>query len=322
MIRNYRTLKLELWEKFNHQCAYCGTRLYEPLMADVEHFLPKSKYPDFQEDTDNLLIACRACNMIKRDQFPLDENGKPLLLNPVIESFSEHIKQNKNGYLEGLTERGKATIDVLQLNRPSLIEQRILDVIDMQFSDDRNLSEHDVYITFRNSMLNAIKLNDAQLQIDSVLQVQMTYMLYANIITSLETYLCDRFISLTHGSQANLRSFVENFKDYNQENFSLSELFIKYEEIESKAMESMKSVLYHNLPKVSGMYRDTFGIRFPIFADVYKSVLIRHDLVHRAGKTKDGNFHELNSESVKEVVKNCSDLVEQLEKELKDCTRL
>ncbi|CAI0697965.1 Uncharacterized protein conserved in bacteria [Serratia liquefaciens] len=321
MIRNYRKLKLELWERFKHQCAYCGTRLYEPLMADVEHFFPKSKYPDFQEDTDNLLIACKACNMIKQDQFPLDENGKPLLLNPVSESFSEHIKQNKNGYLEGLTERGHATIEVLQLNRPSLVEQRILDVIDMQFADDRTLSEHDVYMTFKNSMMNAIKLNDAQLQIDSILQMQMTYMLYANIITSLETYLCDRFISLTHGSRENLRSFVENFEDYNKEKFSLSELFIKHEKIESKAIESMKSVLYHDLPKVSGMYRDTFGIRFPIFSDVYKSVLIRHDLVHRAGKTKDGNFHELNSESVKEVVKKCSDLVEELEKELKDCTK-
>ncbi|WP_144815201.1 HNH endonuclease domain-containing protein [Enterobacter sp. DE0047] len=320
MIRNNRTLKLELWERFKHQCAYCGTKLYEPLMADVAHFFPKSKYPAFQEDTDNLLIACKACNMIKRDQFPLDDNGQPLLLNPVNEIFSKHIKQSKNGYLEGLTERGHATIEVLQLNRSSLIEQRILDIIDMQFADDRSLSEHDVYMTFKSSMLNAIKLNNAQLQIDGILQIQMTYMLYANVITSLETYLCDRFISLIQGSQASLRSFVENFKDYNQEKFSLSELFIKHEEIESKAIKSMKSVLYHDLPKVSGMYRDTFGIIFPIFSDVYKSVLIRHDLVHRAGKTKNGDFHQLNPESVKEVVKNCSDLVEQLENELKDCT--
>ena len=319
MNKNYKTFKLELWEKFKHQCAYCGTKLYEPLMADVDRFFPKSKYTDFQDATDNLLIACKACSMIKKDQFPLDENGKPLLLNPLNESFSEHIKQNKNGYLEGLTERGHATIDILQLNRPSLIEQRILDVIDMQYSDDRTLSERDVYMTFQNSMQNAIKLNDAQLKIDSTLQIQMSYMLYANTITSLETYLCDRFISLIHGSQTNLRNFVETFKDYNTEKFLVSELFIRHEQIESQAIESMKSVLYHNLPKVSGMYRDTFGIKFPVFTEVYKSVLIRHDLVHRAGKTKNGNFHKLDSESVKDVIKKCCDLVEQLEKELKDC---
>lgn len=56
-----------------------------------------------------------------------------------------------------------------------------------------------------------------------------------------------------------------------------------------------------------------------VFTEVYKSVLIRHDLVHRAGKTKNGNFHKLDSESVKDVIKKCCDLVEQLEKELKDC---
>ncbi|MFR4486071.1 MAG: hypothetical protein ACLT78_00985 [Escherichia coli] len=249
MNKNYKTFKLELWEKFKHQCAYCGTKLYEPLMADVDRFFPKSKYTDFQD-----AVIVVGMSMIKKDQFPLDENGKPLLLNPLNESFSEHIKQNKNGYLEGLTERGHATIDILQLNRPSLIEQRILDVIDMQYSDDRTLSERDVYMTFQNSMQNAIKLNDAQLKIDSTLQIQMSYMLYANTITSLETYLCDRFISLIHGSQTNLRNFVETFKDYNTEKFLLSELFIRHEQIESQAIESMKSVLYQ--PAVR-YYRDT-----------------------------------------------------------------
>lgn len=38
MNKNYKTFKLELWEKFKHQCAYCGTKLYEPLMADVDRF--------------------------------------------------------------------------------------------------------------------------------------------------------------------------------------------------------------------------------------------------------------------------------------------
>ena len=145
------------------------------------------------------------------------------------------------------------------------------------------------------------------------LTAQMTYMLYANVITSLETYLCDRFISLVQGNKNNLRSFVENFHEYKEEKFLLSELFIKHAEIEPKAIVSIKSVLYHDLPKVSGMYKATFGIEFPKFSEVYKSVLIRHDLVHRGGKTKDGAFHELTSDSIENVVEQCSYLVEQLE---------
>ncbi len=318
MIRNFRSIKPELLEKFKYQCAYCGTKLYDPLMADIDHFYPKSSYPHLMDELDNLLITCRACNMIKRDKFPIDDDGNPLLLNPLTEKYSEHIKQTKNGYLEGITERGRETIAILQLNRASLIEQRILDVIKMEFADESILSEHEVYMTFKSSMKNALKLNETELANDLNLRRQMAYMLYANVITALETYLCDRFISLVQNDKKYLRSFVEGFLDYNEEKFLLSEIFIKYDGIESKAIDSMKSVLYHNLPKVSGMFRDTFGIKFPIFSEVFKSVLIRHDLVHRAGKTKDGQFHELNSDSVKSVVNLCSGLVEELEAELRE----
>lgn len=185
----------------------------------------------------------------------------------------------------------------------------------MEFANDSTPSEHEVLMTFESSINTIRKLNESELTADRSLHKQMAYMLYANVITALETYLCDRFISLVKKDEKTLRKFVESFNDYNDERFSLSELFIKYEEIESKAIESMKGVLYHNLPKVSGMYRDTFGIKFPVFSEVFKSVLIRHDLVHRGGKTKDGAFHDLNSDSVEVVIGLCSKLVEALEAE-------
>ncbi len=320
MSRNFKALKPEILEKFKHQCAYCGVKLYDPLMADIEHFYPKSTYPHLALDKGNMLIACRACNMIKGASFPVADDGRPLLLNPLHDDFSKHIKQNENGYLEGVTEQGEVTISVLQLNRPSLIEQRILEVIGNRFSGGKVLSEHDVYMTFTSSMQNVIELNGIKLDDGKSLQKQMAYMLYANVITSLETYLCDRFISLVQGDKGNLRAFVENFNEYGQEKFFIAELFKVHEGIEAKAIESMKSVLYHNLPKVSGMYRDTFGVDFPVFTEVFKSVLIRHDLVHRAGKTKAGDFHDLTAESVETVVSECSKFVEQLEKELRSNT--
>lgn len=320
MNRSFKGLKLEILEKLKHQCAYCGVELHDPLMADIDHFYPKSTYPHLAPDKGNMLIVCRACNMIKGNTFPVTDDGQPLLLNPLHDDFSQHIKQNENGYLEGITEQGEVTISVLQLNRPSLIEQRILEVIGNTFSGGEELSEHEVYMTFTNSMKNITELNGIRLADSKALQKQMAYMLYANVITSLETYLCDRFISLVQGNKGNLRAFIENFNDYGQEKFFLAELFKVHEGIEAKAIESMKSVLYHNLPKVSGMYRDTFGIDFPVFTEVFKSVLIRHDLVHRAGKTKAGDFHNLTTESVETIVSECSNFVEQLERELRPST--
>ena len=313
---NFRKLKPELLEKFNNKCVYCGVKLYEAMMADIEQFYPKSIYPDLALNTDNLLISCKACNMIKSDNFPLDDNGNPLLIHPVNEKFSDHIIQLENGYLEGKTERGQVTIDILQLNRGSLIEQRVLDMIDMEFDDIISLSNSEIYPTFKDSLQKISELNLLNLEGKEDLQSYMKYMLYSNTITALETYLCDRFISLVKSKDKHLRSFVQTFKDFKKEKFTTSEIFKKYDEIETKSSDAMKDVLYHDLGKVSGMYRDTFGIQFPVFQEVMKSVMIRHDLVHRSGKTKDGNFHTVDKNLINEVVDNCIEFVDLLEEEL------
>jgi uncharacterized protein (TIGR02646 family) len=59
------------------KCAYC-----EQIAAeDIEHFYPKSDYPNRMFRWDNMLRACKNCNQAKRDRFPC-ERGCPLLLDP------------------------------------------------------------------------------------------------------------------------------------------------------------------------------------------------------------------------------------------------
>jgi len=68
--------------------------------------------------------------------------------------------------------------------------------------------------------------------------------------------------------------------------------------------------------------RDTFGIKFPKFTEVFKSIKIRHDLVHRSGKTKKGDFHKLDKDSIIHVTKECSNFVNLLEEELKEIEKI
>lgn len=314
--QSYIKLKPELLKKFDNQCVYCGVKIFEPMMAEIEHFYPKSLYPDLVNNSDNLLIACRACNIIKSNKFPIDEDGNPLLINPAKEKFSDHMIQLDNGYLKGTTEQGQATIDILQLNRDSLIEQRILAMINMKFDDNIKLSSTEICKTYQNSIKKINELNLLDLVGQKELEEYMKYMLYSNTITALETYLCDRFVSLVQNDDKHLRNFVQSFHGFKNEKFSINEVFVEYDEIKNKSNNAMKDVLYHDLPKVSGMYRDTFGIKFPIFSEVFKSIKIRHDLVHRSGKTKEGNFHKLDKDSIIQVTKECSNFVDLLEKEL------
>lgn len=65
------------------KCCYCEKKI--PTAGGgqgVEHFRPKGKYPGLKDEWRNLLHACPACNGAKREKFPMQEDGTPLLIDP------------------------------------------------------------------------------------------------------------------------------------------------------------------------------------------------------------------------------------------------
>ncbi|WP_210456371.1 HNH endonuclease [Pantoea ananatis] len=310
-----KKLKNELYQKFNGKCAYCGVHVTSP---SIDHFVPKYLSKDLSVDINNLIMSCATCNAHKSNQFPESEDGEPLLLHPIFDNWKDHIIELDNGYLQGITHQGEATIETLRLNRPNLVEIRVARAMGLNLESQKNPSEHDVCMTFKESMRSVDNLSDVQVSGDLSLQTRMWYMLYGNVITSLETYLCDRFLSLVEESKEHFKSFVQTFHDFKTRKFTLSEFYSASESLEAQVIESIKSVLYHDLPKVSGMYRDTFKIEFPPFGEIYKVCTIRHDVVHRGGKTKDGKFHLINANTIKKAVNDCMIFVEELEKELSE----
>ena len=315
-MKNYKDIKNQLMEKFHGNCAYCGKKLHSNIDANIEHFRPKSIYPELEFEPSNLLLSCRECNVIKSNKFPIDESGSSILLNPNEDDLSKHIKQSKNGILEGISDRGKAMIEMLKLNRESLIEQRMLKMINMDVSKEGVIPPDEVKSVFEDSLRKVENLNSLDLPEGINAERYMSSMIYANIITALETYLCDRFISIVQSNKDHLLCFVENFKDFKSQKITLSEIFKEFETIEEKSYEAMKDVLYHNLPKVSGIYCSSLNIEFPNYVDVFKAVKIRHDLVHRGGKTKSGEHHEISKESVSELLIIVKDFYGSLEQEI------
>lgn len=95
------------------RCMYCehneGT--------DIEHFWPKSEYPERAFDWPNYLSACSHCNSNhKRAKFPLS-NGVPELLDPTVDEPSHHLRLLPiNGKYDPIGPKGKPSIEVFDLN--------------------------------------------------------------------------------------------------------------------------------------------------------------------------------------------------------------
>lgn len=124
-------------------------------------------------------------------------------------------------------------------------------------------------------------------------------MLYINAITALEAFLSEFFIDKINGNNANLRAFVESNPNFKNEKFPLSEIFKKKESLAVYANKYLIRLLWHDLSKLKPMFKATLAIEFPESVGfLLKAVNIRHDLVHRNGKTKDGEKIEISKEDL------------------------
>jgi hypothetical protein len=62
------------------------------------------------------------------------------------------------------------------------------------------------------------------------------------------------------------------------------------------------------------MFQSTLDIKFPDgIGDLYKAILVRHDIVHRNGSTIDGKQHRLSTEEISALCSEASKLVKSIE---------
>ncbi len=116
-------------------CPYCG--ITRQSLHDLDHFMPRSKYPEFSILTYNLIYTCETCNQdFKKSKF-LDGNNKRMFLNPY---FDKEL----------------SSLQILDCN----IE--IDDIlINIEFKVNEDIQSTNSYLyTIANNHLNELNLND------------------------------------------------------------------------------------------------------------------------------------------------------------------
>jgi len=106
-------------------CEYCGiSETDSGGELTIDHFKPKSK--EGTDDQDNLVYCCLRCNLHKRDFWPTS-SAAIQLWNPRHDPFEKHFVVSETGMLEALTDEGALSLKILRLNRPSLVEHRLIE---------------------------------------------------------------------------------------------------------------------------------------------------------------------------------------------------
>ncbi|MCT4562379.1 MAG: HNH endonuclease [Crocinitomicaceae bacterium] len=127
-------IKEVLVEETNGKCAYCESKVTHIYPGDIEHIIPKAKFPRLTFTWNNLTFGCYWCNNKKRNF--LDRAN--MMLNPYKDKTNEHIRAFGPIICHiNSSQRGEITWRVLELNRAELRDKRQEKIEELQVLIDK-----------------------------------------------------------------------------------------------------------------------------------------------------------------------------------------
>jgi hypothetical protein len=127
----YKAWKELIAEEGFYQCVYCA--IHEGCFGGIrnfhiEHYRPKSKFKNLENDIRNLFYACAICNVFKGNDWPdepKEDFSNPSYPDPSQVDYGDIFAINNGlGLVEGKFQASRYLVERLYLNRPQLIHER------------------------------------------------------------------------------------------------------------------------------------------------------------------------------------------------------
>lgn len=126
-------------------------------------------------------------------------------------------------------------------------------------------------------------------------------MAHSSLIAALEAYLADTVSYWVEKDEHALRRFVSTNKDFQARSLTVAELFERLENLTGEVKTYLADFVWHRLDKVKPMLASGLEIKVPEIGDLMKEVIVRHDIVHRAGRKADGTPVELSTKDLSRI---------------------
>jgi len=167
-------------------------------------------------------------------------------------------------------------------------------------------------IDFYHNFLSHIRTLKALTDLETKKSLNQPFlrMIYASVITSLETYLCDAFYKKVINSNDLIEKFIRKNKEFSEKKYSLDEIIDWQTSIKKKVTKYLFDVMWHNLPKVEHFYNNVIEVDFPEdYTNILRAINNRHDIVHRNGKNSKGSTHKISRKQVINLIDEVKEFV-------------
>lgn len=194
---------------------------------------------------------------------------------------------------------------------------------DTDYDDDINWSKvsdfHQYYIDFKNQLAN---LSNIPTPTDTALLDVALKMRFSYAVTHMEACLGDMLKNVTLSDDFFKLKALAGIKTLKNTKVNLESLLGRNatELVDKEIYSELTELLYHNIEKVNIYYSVILGFGNPLNLDlsegltekVCRAVSLRHDVVHRNGRDKDGNTSVISQAIVDDYIEAIQQYVEEL----------
>lgn len=155
--------------------------------------------------------------------------------------------------------------------------------------------------------------------VNSRLVINMTY---AYAVTLLEAFLVDTLNALLSENPKFLKNAITSIDELKNAKYGLADLYQSEATVLSLATRKLAGIHFHNIPKVKKIYEEVLGVKLSVdFSKVNEITAVRHDIVHRNGKTIDGVPVYINAERLQAALDFIQQFASNLQAEINKATQ-
>lgn len=248
-----------------------------------------------------------------------DLRNKLILIDDIFLTLTE---EKKELFFEEIKQLGKYNQVIVSSHTPIFKNLQVQTIIlrgeVLQLTIDNYFSPSftsEYYKEFLQSISNIRQLIEIEIS-DKNLKKPFFRLLFANVITIMESYLSDTFIRKVT-SKKKIMERLLNTKLYNQEKKKLPDAYKWISKMKVNITEDLLKIQFHNLWKVKELYKEVLEIELPeVTEKLINSVFIRHDIVHNNGKTKKKGEWIINKDQINQLIDDTEELVKSIENQL------
>jgi hypothetical protein len=99
-----------------------------------------------------------------------------------------------------------------------------------------------------------------------------------------------------------LQKYLDAEKAFQERKFTLNNAIKMASQIKDIARKELLEMVWHKLDKVKWLYAEVLSIDLGDIGPIASAVAIRHDIVHRNGRKREGGMHNVDAEQVFDLI--------------------